>query len=272
MQMPFTKMHALGNDFLVFRANGAEPPRTAVIQQLANRNTGIGFDQLLWLEPGRVDGSDIFYRIFNSDGLEVEQCGNGARCIARLIAGDTPQSLILEHLGGTSRAEVKSDGNVTVEMGVPEFQPDRIPFVADAEQQSYDLDVDDTIVTLSVVSIGNPHAVVVVDSVAEAPVQELGPLLEGHARFPNRANIGFMQIVASDHVRLRVFERGVGETRACGTGACAAVVVGHQAGTLDESVTVELPGGTLNVRWEGSGAPVWLTGEAVTSYEGTVQI
>lgn len=272
MQMPFTKMHALGNDFLVFRANGTEPPDAAVIRQLANRNTGIGFDQLLWLEPGRTDGTDIFYRIFNSDGLEVEQCGNGARCIARLIAGDTPQSLILEHLGGTSRADVESDGTVTIEMGVPEFQPERIPFSADTEQQSYDLDVDGTIVTLSVVSIGNPHAVVMVDSVAEAPVQELGPLLESHARFPNHANIGFMQIVAPDHVRLRVFERGVGETRACGTGACAAVVVGRQSGQLDENVTVELPGGKLIVRWEGHEVPVWLTGEAITAYKGTVQI
>jgi diaminopimelate epimerase len=171
-----------------------------------------------------------------------------------------------------SRADVETDGTVTIEIGVPEFQPDRIPFAADTEQQSYDLDIDGTIVTLSVVSIGNPHAVVMVDSVAEAPVQELGPLLESHARFPNRANIGFMQIVASDHVRLRVFERGVGETRACGTGACAAVVVGRQSGQLDENVTVELPGGKLIVRWEGHGAPVWLTGEAITAYKGTVQI
>jgi diaminopimelate epimerase len=272
MQMPFTKMHALGNDFLVFRAGGAEPPDTATIRRLANRNTGIGFDQMLWLEPGRADGADIFYRIFNSDGQEAEQCGNGARCIARLIAGDTPQSLLLEHAGGTSVARIESDGDVTVEMGVPEFQPDRIPFSAETEQQSYELDVNGEPVTLGVVSMGNPHAVIAVDSIAEAPVQALGSLLERHARFPNRANIGFMQVVDSGRVRLRVFERGVGETSACGTGACAAVVVGRQAGELDESVTVELPGGTLNVRWEGYGAPVWLTGEAVTSYEGTVQI
>lgn len=272
MQMPFTKMHALGNDFMIFKANGAEPPDAAVIRQLANRNTGVGFDQLLWLEAGRADGADVFYRIFNSDGLEVEQCGNGARCIARLIAGDTPRSLILEHVGGTSHARIESDGNVTVEMGVPEFQPDRIPFRADAEQQSYDFDIAGETVTLSVVSIGNPHAVVTVESIAEAPVQKLGPQLQNHARFPNRANIGFMQIVASDHVRLRVFERGVGETSACGTGACAAAVVGRRSGKLDENVTVELPGGKLTVRWEGPGAPVWLTGEAITIYEGTIQI
>jgi diaminopimelate epimerase len=271
MQTPFTKMHALGNDFLVFQANGAEPPDAAVIRSLAHRHTGIGFDQLLWLEPGRSEGADVFYRIFNSDGLEAEQCGNGARCIARLISNGRP-SLILEHVGGTSRARIEDDGNVTVEMGVPEFRPDRIPFSADAEQRSYEVDVDGETVTLGVVSMGNPHGVLIVDSVSDAPVKTLGPQLENHARFPNRANIGFVQIVASDHVRLRVFERGVGETRACGTGACAAAVVGRQSGILDENVTVELPGGNLIVRWEGPGAPVWLTGEAVTIFEGTVQI
>jgi diaminopimelate epimerase len=272
MPMPFTKMHALGNDFLIFRANGAQRPDTGVIRRLADRNTGIGFDQLLWLEAGKTEGADIFYRIFNSDGNEAEQCGNGARCIARLIAGDAQRTLTLEHVGGMARARIESDGNVTIEMGVPEFQPDLIPFNADAEQPSYDINVNGETVTLSVVSIGNPHAVITVDSVADAPVETLGSKLESHARFPNHANIGFMQIVASDHVRLRVFERGVGETSACGTGACAAAVVGHQSGRLDENVTVDLPGGELSVLWEGPGTPVWLTGEAVTIYEGMVQI
>jgi diaminopimelate epimerase len=272
MQMPFTKMHSLGNDFLVFEANGAKLPDTRVMRRLADRNTGIGFDQLLWLEAGRADGADVFYRIFNSDGSEAEQCGNGARCIARLIGGDSHRELVLEHVGGTSRARVETDGNVTVEMSVPNFQPDRIPFDADVEQQEYDVEVDGNTVTLSVVSLGNPHAVVTVDSVADAPVDTLGARLENHVRFPKHANIGFMQIVAPDHVRLRVFERGVGETSACGTGACAATVIGHRSGKLDENVTVELPGGNLSVRWEGPGQTVWLTGEAVTIYEGTVQI
>jgi diaminopimelate epimerase len=272
MQVPFTKMHALGNDFLVVQANGNRIPDAGVIRRLADRNTGIGFDQLLWLEAGRTADADIFYRIFNSDGSEAEQCGNGARCIARLIATDGQRELLLEHVGGTSRARIEDDGDVTIEMGTPDFQPDRIPFDAEAEQPSYDVEVNGESVTLSVVSMGNPHAVITVDSVDDAPVRTLGPQLESHARFPNHANIGFMQIVAPDHVRLRVFERGVGETSACGTGACAAAVIGHRSGRLNDRVTVDLPGGKLTVRWKGPDSPVWLTGEAVTIYEGTVQL
>jgi len=272
MRIPFTKMQALGNDFLVIPAGSSDSIDGETIRRLADRKIGIGFDQLLLLEPARTDGADIFYRIFNRDGSEAEQCGNGARCIARMIANRLPQELILEHVGGTSLARVREDGNVAVEMGVPEFRPERIPFRAAAEQPSYELEVDGETVEVRTVSIGNPHAVLTVDSVADAPVAHLGSALESHDRFPNRANIGFMQIVASDRVRLRVFERGVGETRACGTGACAAVVVGRHAGVLDEIVTVELPGGELTVRWSGPGEPVWLIGEAVTSFEGTVEI
>jgi diaminopimelate epimerase len=267
-------MAGLGNDFAVIPAVEGGPPDGPTIRRLANRKTGIGFDQLLWLEPARAAGADIFYRVFNSDGGEVEQCGNGARCIARLLAETTPRDLVLEHVGGTARAHVAEDGQVTIEMGVPEFRPDRIPFTVDSEQDRYEVELEagGETVELGVVSMGNPHAVMNVESVVDAPVETLGPLLEGHARFPNRANIGFMQVVESDRVRLRVYERGVGETRACGTGACAAVVVGRSNQNLDETVTVELPGGELTVRWEGPGAPVWLTGEAETIYQGTVEI
>jgi diaminopimelate epimerase len=272
MRTTFTKMHGLGNDFVVIRSDDGAPPGASVIRGLADRSTGIGFDQLLWLEPARAAGADIYYRVFNADGGEVEQCGNGARCIARLVAETTPQELVLEHAGGTSRAIVHQDGRVSVDMGAPEFRPELIPFTADAEQPAYELQVDDEAIEIGAVSMGNPHGVVLVDSVDDAPVETLGPKLESHARFPNRANIGFMQVVASDRIRLRVYERGVGETRACGTGACAAAVIGRRNQNLDESITVELPGGELTIRWEGPGAPVWMTGEALITYEGTVEI
>jgi diaminopimelate epimerase len=272
MQTPFTKMHGLGNDFLIIRSTDAPPLDSETIRRLADRKTGIGFDQLLYLEPGRSDEADVFYRIFNRDGNEVEQCGNGARCIARLLAGAGSRELVLEHCGGIARAHVEAGGTVTVEMGVPEFRPELIPFTADAQQDRYELEANGELVQLCVVSIGNPHAVIHVDAVVTAPVERLGPLLESHVRFPNRANIGFMQVIGKDRIRLRVFERGVGETRACGTGACAAVVVGRHAGELADRVVVELPGGEVTIRWEGPGSPVWLTGEAVTVFEGTVKI
>jgi diaminopimelate epimerase len=272
MQTPFTKMHGLGNDFLVIRADDAPPLDAETIRRLGDRKTGVGFDQLLWLEPGRSAGADIFYRIFNRDGREAEQCGNGARCIARLLSGTGRRDMVLEHRGGIARARLENDGNVTVEMGVPEFRPELIPFTADTQEDTYELEADGELVQLHVVSIGNPHAVINVDAVLTAPVERLGPLLERHVRFPNRANIGFMQVVAEDRIRLRVFERGVGETEACGTGACAAVAVGYQVGKLADRVVVELPGGEVTVYWEGPGLPVWLTGEAVTVFEGTVNI
>jgi diaminopimelate epimerase len=272
MQTPFTKMHGLGNDFLIIRTADAPPLDSEMIRRLADRKTGIGFDQLLCLEPGRSEGADVFYRIFNRDGYEAEQCGNGARCIARHQAGPGPREIILEHCGGIARARVEADGNVTVEMGVPEFKPELIPFTTDAQQGMYELEANGELVQLCVVSIGNPHAVINVDAVVTAPVERLGPLLESHDRFPNHANIGFMQVVTNDRIRLRVFERGVGETQACGTGACAAVVVGRSAGNLADRVVVELPGGEVTICWEGPGSPVWLTGEAVTVFEGTVEI
>ena len=272
MGIPFTKMHGLGNDFVLMRSDDRPVPAPEAISRLADRRTGIGFDQLLWLEPPRSAGADVYYRVFNGDGSEAEQCGNGARCIARLLATENSAELCLEHVGGLSRARIQPDGEISVEMGVPDFDPAAIPFLADAPQECYQLTVEGEIVDLHVVSMGNPHAVIPVGNVDIAPVERLGPALERHDRFPNRANIGFMQVVTPDHVRLRVYERGVGETRACGTGACAAAVVGRSVGQLDERVVVELPGGRVTVRWEGPGQPAWLTGEAVTVFEGTVEV
>jgi diaminopimelate epimerase len=271
MRTPFTKMQGLGNDFILVESRES-PPSAGKIRALADRHTGIGFDQLLWLAPPRSAGADIYYRIFNTDGSEAEQCGNGARCIAALLARGESREVLLEHAHGRSRAIVNADGSVEVEMNVPDFVPRRIPFLADRELPSYQVEVAGKAVELRVVSMGNPHGVIRVDDVSLAPVDTVGAELERHARFPNRANIGFMQVLDASHVRLRVFERGVGETRACGTGACAAVVVGRRAGWLGEDVRVALPGGELKVRWQGNGSPAWLTGEAVTVFEGTVEL
>ena len=276
MEMRFTKMHGLGNDFVVVTADGTALPDGHTLRRLGDRKTGIGFDQLLWLEPPRSSNADVYYRIFNVDGGEAEQCGNGARCIARFVADHSAvvgqREYCLEHQGGITRAIIEDDGTVSVELGVPEFAPDRVPFTASGEQRMYAIDIADETLEIGVVSIGNPHGVLEVDSVDDAPVARVGPLLESHDRFPNRANIGFMQLVDANHIRLRVYERGVGETRACGTGACAAAIVGRNVGKLADTVAVELPGGTVTVRWEGPGSTVWLTGEAVTVFEGTVQI
>lgn len=271
MQLPFTKMHGLGNDFVLVRGDGLPLPPPARIRELADRRRGIGFDQLLWLEKPRQAEDDVHYRIFNSDGSEAEQCGNGARCIARLVAGKDRRQVRLGHAGGSSLARIESDGNVTVEMAVPEFRPDHVPFIADGQQSSYALRAGNESFEAGVVSMGNPHAVIRVTDLDLAPVARVGALLERHERFPNRANIGFMQVVSPDHIRLRVFERGAGETSACGTGACAAMVVGRSWDLLGPQVTVELPGGSLGVRWEGPGQSVWMTGEAVLVYEGSFQ-
>ena len=270
MPLTFTKMHGLGNDFMVV-ASDAEPPPAADRQALADRRTGVGFDQLLWVQPADDATVTARYRIFNTDGSEAEQCGNGARCIAKFLAGrGAGPELLLAHPGGLSQARILEDGNVSVSMGEPEFNPDRVPFRADGPAESYEVEVAGDTVELRVVSMGNPHGVLRVQDVENAPVVCLGPALERHERFPNRANIGFMQVVSAGHVQLRVFERGVGETRACGTGACAAAVVGQRAGWLSDEVRVDLPGGTVTVGWKGPGEPVWLTGEAITVFEGTV--
>jgi len=276
MRLAFTKMHGLGNDFIVFdAADPSQLPSSAELRRLADRRTGIGFDQALVLEPPRADGTDVYYRIFNADGSEVEQCGNGARCIARLVASRArrrDREFVMDSPGGRVRARLRGDGQVSVAMGVPDFDPRSLPFVAEAEAPSYHLDLPTGPVDFAAVSMGNPHAVIRVRAVDTAPVDTVGPALENHARFPRRVNVGFLEIVAPDHVRLRVFERGVGETLACGTGACAAVAVGRRHGPLAEEVRVDAPGGRMIVQWPGPGEPIWLTGPAETAYVGQVDI
>jgi diaminopimelate epimerase len=276
MRLDFTKMHGLGNDFIVFdAATPAAVPTAADLRRLSDRRTGIGFDQALVLEPPRRAGTDVYYRIFNADGSEVEQCGNGARCIARLVAsrrGEVERTLRLDSPGGIVQARLRRDGQVSVAMGVPDFEPSALPFEAPAKAATYRLDTSAGPLEIAAVSIGNPHAVLRVPRVADAPVDSIGPAVENHPRFPRRVNVGFLEIVAPDHVRLRVFERGVGETLACGTGACAAVAVGRQHGPLAEEVNVDVPGGRLIVRWPGPGEPIWLTGPAETAFTGQVEL
>ncbi len=276
MRLAFTKMHGLGNDFIVFDAERPEAvPSAAALRRLADRRTGIGFDQALVLSPPRRPDTDVYYRIFNADGSEVEQCGNGARCIARLVATRAARQelpLTMDSPGGLVQARLRRDGLVSVAMGVPDFAPRSLPFEAERESASYRLELPTGPVEFGAVSIGNPHVVIRVRSVRDAPVDSVGPAMENHARFPRRVNVGFLEIVAPDHVRLRVFERGVGETQACGTGACAAVAVGRRHGPLAEEVRVDLPGGRLSVQWPGPGESIWLTGPAETAFEGTVDV
>jgi len=272
----FTKMHGLGNDFMVVDAI-SQPfrLRPEAIRELADRNFGIGFDQLLVVEPPGLPDVDFRYRIFNADGSEVEQCGNGARCFARFVRDQrlTNKRVIrVQTAKGVIELRVGKDGQVMVNMGVPEFNPPAIPFAADRRKDVYTVDVDDHSVELSAISMGNPHGVLVVDDVESAPVQTLGPRLENHPRFPARANIGFLQIIDRTHARLRVFERGSGETLACGSGACAAVVAGCLRGLLDHRVEVELRGGRLVIEWQGEGAPVMMEGPATSVFEGQLRL
>lgn len=272
----FTKMHGLGNDFMVVDAI-SQPLRlrSDTIRALADRHCGIGFDQLLVVEPPGVPDVDFRYRIFNSDGSEVEQCGNGARCFARFVRDQrlTNKKVIrVQTAAGTIELRVGRDGWVTVNMGVPQMTPEVIPFAADSRQPVYTIDVDGSRHELSAVSMGNPHGVLLVDNVDTAPVSTLGPALEGHPRFPARANIGFMQVVDRGHIRLRVFERGAGETLACGTGACAAVVAGQLRGLLDEKVSVELSGGRLVIEWRGEGAAVMMEGPTARVFDGQIRL
>lgn len=272
----FTKMHGLGNDFMVVDAI-SQPFRLSpeTIRELADRHFGIGFDQLLVVEPPGLPDVDFRYRIFNSDGSEVEQCGNGARCFARFVRDQrlTNKKVIrVQTAKGVIELRVGRSGMVTVDMGVPELNPPAIPFAADRRKDVYSVEVGGESLELSAVSMGNPHGVLVVDNVDTAPVAELGPRLENHPRFPARANIGFMQVVDPGHIRLRVFERGSGETMACGSGACAAVVVGRLRGLLDSRVDVELTGGRLVIEWQGEGSPVMMEGPATSVFEGQLRL
>src|SRR5450432_27913 len=249
MRIEFVKMQGLGNDFLVFDAPTAalkDNLNGATLRKIADRHTGVGFDQALMIEAPRDAQSRAFYRIFNADGSEVEQCGNGARCIAALLYARAPElgrDLVMGSPGGTVRAMVLDEGKVSVDMGVPDFDPRALPMDA-AESAVYSLNVDGADIEFGAVSIGNPHAVLRVADVKTAPLERIGPSIGNHPRFPKRTNVGFMQIVDRGHIRLRVFERGVGETLACGTGACAAAAVGRRQELLDDDVRVDLPGGT----------------------------
>lgn len=276
MILSFTKMHGLGNDFIVLdNMAGSLSVSAEQIRQLSNRKFGIGFDQLLIVERPSIADAEFDYRIYNADGGEVEHCGNGARCFAIFVKnrGLTQNDVIrVNTASGVITLVIQPDNQVTVAMGIPTFEPARIPFKADAGSLSYPLDVDGQTIDIGVVAIGNPHAVILVNDVDTAPVETLGPLIESHPRFPNRVNVGFMQILDRQQIKLRVFERGVGETLACGTGACAAVAVGQAKNLLDKSVVVSLGGGDLNVSWSGSNYDIEMTGPCTTVFEGHIRM
>lgn len=282
MLLRFTKMHGLGNDFMLLDLITQNfQLREEHVRLLADRRTGIGFDQLLVAEPPENPTIDFRYRIFNADGSEAEQCGNGARCFVKFVRdrGLTAKSrIMLETQNSSIECQIERDGNVSVNMGAPILQPERIPFVTDRPGIIYNLEIPSTVgsskvrLCLSVVSMGNPHAVLTVDNIDTAPVARLGPLIEKDPRFPARVNVGFMQVVNRNKIKLRVFERGVGETRACGSGACAAVVAGRLQGILDSQVEVCLTGGDLKISWDGDQQPVFMAGPASRVYEGRLQI
>lgn len=274
--MQFAKMHGLGNDFMVVDAvtqNVYFSPE--LIRRLSDRHRGVGFDQLLVVEPPYDPELDFHYRIFNADGSEVAQCGNGARCFARFvrIKGLTnKRDIAVSTHTGRMVLSVTDDELVRVNMGEPDFEPQRVPFRAAKAEKTYILRANDYTVLCGVVSMGNPHCVIQVEDVDTANVDILGPILESHERFPERVNVGFMQVVDRNHIRLRVYERGAGETQACGSGACAAVVVGIQQGLLADDVRVSLPGGDLDIHWKGVGHPLYMTGPATHVYDGFIHL
>ncbi len=276
MRLKFTKMHGAGNDFAVIDATRISFPLDAgSIRKLADRHVGIGFDQMLVVEPPRSPQTDFYYRIFNADGGEVSQCGNGARCFVRFARDkglSAKSSIRVETLSGIIEPRLEPDGRVSVNMGVPEFEPARIPFVAMDRATTYRLEVAGRLLDISALSMGNPHAVQIVADVATAPVATEGPLIEHHPRFPQRVNAGYMQIVDRGRIKLRVFERGAGETLSCGTGACAAVVAGIARKLLSSPVSVETRGGELDVAWAGESRPVFLTGPAQTVFDGEIEV
>ncbi len=276
MRLKFTKMQGAGNDFMVIDATAAPVDLDgAAIRNLADRHFGVGFDQMLVVEPARTPDTDFFYRIFNADGGEVSQCGNGARCFVRFVHDrklTAKPAIRVETKSGIIEPRLEKDGRVTVNMGAPEFEPRRIPFDAPARAPSYVLDLETGTVEVFALSMGNPHAVQLVRETESAPVLTEGPQIERHARFPERVNAGYMQVVGRHEIHLRVFERGAGETLACGTGACAAVVAGIMAGRLDSPVRVHTRGGDLEIAWQGEGRPVWMTGPAQSVFEGEIEL
>ena len=274
--MNFSKMHGLGNDFMVIDAVTQNVHLSSeMIKRMSDRYTGIGFDQLLIVEPPYSPESDFHYRIFNADGSEVEQCGNGARCFARFVRlkGLTKKRVLkVSTMKGNIVLTVNDDETVRVNMGTPIFEPNKIPFKAIKEEKTYIIRIQEQTVLCGVASMGNPHCVIQVEDVRTAQVLTLGPLLEQHERFPEKANIGFMHIIDRDNINLRVYERGVGETQACGTGACAAVAVGINQGLLNQRVNVNLPGGKLIIDWKGNQSPLYMTGPATHVYDGYIAI
>jgi diaminopimelate epimerase len=276
MRLRFSKMHGLGNDFIVIDGISQSVRLTPEkIRQLSHRHFGVGFDQLLLVEHPESSSMDFRYRIFNCDGSEVENCGNGARCFAVFVRERrlTGKNVIkVETAGGNIELSVAANGEVSVDMGIPRLLPSEIPFIADREAPTYLLDVGSQVLEISAISMGNPHAVTVVENVNAAAVEVLGPLVEHHPRFPQRVNVGFMQIISPAEINLRVFERSAGETLACGTGACAAVVAGRLRNLLNEFVTINLPGGRMFVSWAGAGHSVVMTGPATTVFHGQVNI
>ena len=276
MRISFSKMHGLGNDFVVIDAVSRPLGLSAdQVRLLADRRFGIGCDQLLLVEPSRTPDADLRYHIYNADGSEAEMCGNGARAFARFVRDrglNEGDELRLDTDAGVVVTRLEADGEVTVNMGPPVLEPAVIPFEAPARAEAYDLDVDGSVYRIGAVSMGNPHAVVRVEALDGAPIEELGPRIERHPRFPNRVNVGFMEVISSREVRLTVWERGAGKTLACGTGACAAVVSGRLRGWLDEEVAVHLPGGRLVISWRGDDEPVWMRGPAVQVFEGEIEL
>ncbi len=276
MILEFTKMHGLGNDFVVIDGiNQSVSLSNNTIRKLADRHFGIGFDQLLLVEAPTTANADFLYRIFNADGSEVNQCGNGARCFARFVHDKRLSSknpLVVDTNTGQLHLQTDADNNVTVNMGIPRHKPEEIPIEAEAEFAVYTILHEGTEIRFGAVSVGNPHAVIQTESIDNAPIATLGHAIEHNPLFPEQVNVGFMQIIDEHHIRLRVYERGVGETLACGSGACAAAVIGIEQNTLKDPVQVDLRGGELMISWHGRGTPVFLRGPAENVYEGKIQI
>ncbi len=272
----FTKMHGLGNDFVVIDAINQQISLTPEqIRFIANRNFGVGCDQLLLVEKPVSANADFKYRIFNADGGEVSQCGNGARCFARFVRDkklSDKNEITVDTDAGQLLLRLDEHGLITVNMGIPRHHPTHIPLLTQEESRFYSVMVKGSEKAFGAVSIGNPHAVLQVNDIKSTPVAELGAALENHAFFPERANIGFMQIINRHHIKLRVYERGAAETLACGSGACAAAVIGIDQNRLDQDVTVDLPGGELKIHWSGRGTPVLMTGPAISVFEGQIQL
>jgi len=276
MKLKFTKMHGAGNDFVVLDGIRQQIQLTPEqLRLLADRHFGVGCDQILLVEKSPHPAADFRYRIFNADGGEVEQCGNGARCFVRFVHDQQlthKREIVVETKSGLISPRLEEDGRVTVNMNAPVLENSKIPFISDNNAVIQPLKIGDMTLQISVVSMGNPHAVQVVDDIEQAPVNEWGALIENHPQFPNRVNVGFMQIINRSQIKLRVFERGAGETLSCGTGACAAVVVGIRRGLLDSTVEVETRGGMLSINWTGGEAPVLMTGPAVAVFDGEISI